>query len=241
MLKDLPWNGQRALLKIFNEIWDSGHYPSSWKISKIIPLLKWTRINIKSYRPVALTSCLGKLLERIINRHLSWKLENESVFHSSQCGFRPKSGTTDALLKITEQCHEGIHQHMYTVVVLIDLEGAFDKVWWGDQGSWNRHTRQITQNAQKFSQGPTSPSSGWGRTVWKLWNWFWNTTGSCTQSYNLQHNDVRSPLFSKWAMQPDHLCWWWYHHNDPSQSDNHCWGNEQMSECSWQMGKQMVT
>ena len=89
MLKDLPWNGRRALLKIFNEIWDSGHYPSSWKISKIIPLLKPNKDKqqIKSYRPVALTSCLGKLLERIINRHLSWKLKNESVFHSSQCGF----------------------------------------------------------------------------------------------------------------------------------------------------------
>ena len=132
MLKDLTPNGKNVVLGLFNEIWESGTYPNSWKVSKIIPLLKPNKDKqkIKSYRPVALTSCLGKLLERIINRRLSWRMEKEKIFFSSQCGFRPKAGTLDALLKITEQCQEGIYGKKYTVIVFLDLEGAFDKVWW---------------------------------------------------------------------------------------------------------------
>ena len=132
MLKDLPSNGKTLVLTIINEIWEEGKYPSEWKVSKIIPLLKPNKDKqqIKSYRPIALTSCLGKLTERMINRRLVWRLDKDNVFHPSQCGFRPKSGTTDALLKITEKCHEGLHQKKYSVLVFLDLEGAFDKVWW---------------------------------------------------------------------------------------------------------------
>ena len=132
MLKDLPDNARSVVLSVINDFWKSGSYPSEWKTSKIIPLLKPNkdRQEIKSYRPVALTSCLGKLAERLINRRLIWRLHQDSVLPPSQCGFRPKSGTVDALLKITEQCHEGLHKKEYTVLVFLDLEGAFDKVWW---------------------------------------------------------------------------------------------------------------
>ena len=132
MLTDLPESGKNLVLSVVNEIWKDGCYPSQWKVSKIIPLLKpgKDKQEMKSYRPVALTSCLGKLVERLINRRLVWRLHQDHTLHHSQCGFRPKSGTVDALLKITERCHEGLHNKMYTVMVFIDLEGAFDKVWW---------------------------------------------------------------------------------------------------------------
>ena len=39
-------------------------------------------------------------------------------------------------MKITGQCQEGIHNKKYTVIVFLDLEGAFDKVWW--EGLFNK-------------------------------------------------------------------------------------------------------
>ena len=132
MLKDLPHNGKSLVLAVVNEIWQEGTYPSEWKVSKIIPLLKPNKDKqqIKSYRPIALTSCLGKLAERMINRRLVWRLHKDHILHPTQCGFRPRSGTVDALLKITEKCHQGLFEKKYSVLVFLDLEGAFDKVWW---------------------------------------------------------------------------------------------------------------
>ncbi len=132
MLQDLPCSSKHLLLDLFNNIWKGEPYPEAWKTSKIIPLLKPNKdkYQIKSYRPVALTSCLGKLMERMVNARLSWMLHKNNIFHHTQCGFRPKTGTIDALLQLTEECHESLHQTKYTVIVFLDLEGAFDKVWW---------------------------------------------------------------------------------------------------------------
>lgn len=133
MLRDLPIGSRPTLLSIFNDIWESGCYPTTWKVSsKVIPLLKPNkdRYNIKSYRPVVLTSCLGKLYERLVNQRLQWALYKKNKLHASQFGFRPFSGTVDPLLNITEKCHEGLHLKQYTVVVFLDFGWAFDRVWW---------------------------------------------------------------------------------------------------------------
>ena len=45
----------------------SGKYPSNWKIAKIVPLhKKGDKHLIKNYRPIALLSVAGMILERIV-------------------------------------------------------------------------------------------------------------------------------------------------------------------------------
>ncbi|XP_024879113.1 uncharacterized protein LOC112459308 isoform X2 [Temnothorax curvispinosus] len=39
-------------------------------------------------RPISLSSCVGKLMERLINERLTWWAENEDKFSKSQSGFR---------------------------------------------------------------------------------------------------------------------------------------------------------
>ena len=41
-----------------------------------------------SYRPISLTKCMVKLLERIINTRLKWFLETEKLLVPQQAGFR---------------------------------------------------------------------------------------------------------------------------------------------------------
>ena len=52
------------LLSIFNESWDSGKCPASWRVVTIIPLIKKCKpaSYIDSYRPVSLTSCGAKTM-----------------------------------------------------------------------------------------------------------------------------------------------------------------------------------
>ncbi len=51
-----------VILKLFNTIWKTGKIPTVWKQSVIVPILKPGKdlYNPSSYRPIALTSQLGK-------------------------------------------------------------------------------------------------------------------------------------------------------------------------------------
>ena len=68
-LKHLPHSSLSVLLKTFNDIWETGNVPKSWKEATIIPIPKPGKDNTNPniYRPIALTSCICKTLERMIN------------------------------------------------------------------------------------------------------------------------------------------------------------------------------
>jgi len=74
ILKHLPGAALETLLSlhVLNDIWISGNFPESWKTSTIIPVLKASKdeSDPSSYRPIALTSCLCKIMERMINDRL---------------------------------------------------------------------------------------------------------------------------------------------------------------------------
>ena len=74
MLKHLPPKSLQALLDIFNDMWETGKFPESWELATIIPIPKPGKDHAEpnSYRPIALTSCLCKTLERMINVRLVW-------------------------------------------------------------------------------------------------------------------------------------------------------------------------
>ena len=109
-------------------IWKTGEIPQSWKTVLIIPLPKpgKNRVDMNSYRPIALTSCLGKLLERLVNSRLMWRLETCDLLGDTQFGFRRNRNTSDALLFLTENIYEGFQNQKPTILVQIDFEAAFD-------------------------------------------------------------------------------------------------------------------
>ena len=58
-------------------MWETGKFPESWELATIIPIPKPGKDHTEptNYRPIALTSCLCKTLERMINARLVWYLE----------------------------------------------------------------------------------------------------------------------------------------------------------------------
>ena len=53
-----------------------------------------------NYRPIALTSCLCKTLERMINKRVTWFLESNNHISRFQSGFRSDRSTTDNLVRL---------------------------------------------------------------------------------------------------------------------------------------------
>ena len=59
----------KILITIYNKLWSSrDNLPDEWKKAIIVPILKTGKPAnlIRSYRPIALTSILAKIQERMI-------------------------------------------------------------------------------------------------------------------------------------------------------------------------------
>ncbi|ORC84357.1 Tbingi protein, partial [Trypanosoma theileri] len=66
-LQHLGPRAKAETLALFNKSLRTGVVPVSWKVGIIVPLLKPGKkaTDLDSFRPVTLTSCLSKLMERI--------------------------------------------------------------------------------------------------------------------------------------------------------------------------------
>lgn len=82
MLKNLTPEKKEELLSLYNNSWNTGFIPSTWKTAKIVPILKpGKNPNMaSSYRPIALSNTMLKLLERMVLSRLIWILEKETLF-----------------------------------------------------------------------------------------------------------------------------------------------------------------
>ncbi|KAK7096645.1 hypothetical protein V1264_003726 [Littorina saxatilis] len=131
MIKHFGNNAKHALLKLFNHSWRSGAVPSSWKRAHVIPILKKgkDRKSPASYRPISLLSCLGKLMERILNRRLIWHLESNNILAATQTGYRGQRNTEDQLTLLAQDIEDAFQQKHKVVGVFFDLSKAFDRVW----------------------------------------------------------------------------------------------------------------
>jgi len=133
-LKNLGNNAKTKLLEIFNLSFEKGVIPGIWTKAVIIPILKQGKAasQISSYRPISLTSCVGKTLERIINNRLYYIAEQKGWISKAQAGFRKQRSCEDQILRITQHISDGFQQKpkaRRTVMVLLDYSQAYDRVW----------------------------------------------------------------------------------------------------------------
>ena len=130
-LKHLSESSLRVLLHAFNKIWQTGQIPSSWQEATVIPIPKPGKdhSNPTNYRPIALTSCICKTMERMVNDRLGWTLERESLISEYQCGFRRGRSTLDHLVRFETFLRNAFIRKQHAVAVFFDLEKAYDTTW----------------------------------------------------------------------------------------------------------------
>lgn len=131
LLKHLPDSSLEALLQLMNNIWESGDLPSIWKLATVVPIPKPSKDHTDpiNYRPIALTSCVCKTLERMVNDRLVWFLESNGLLANIQCGFRQGRSTLDHLVRFESFVRNGFAKNEHVVSVFFDLEKAYDTAW----------------------------------------------------------------------------------------------------------------
>ena len=131
LLKHLPEDTLKILKEILNIIWISSDFPPQWRGATVILILKPNKdhTNPLSYRPIALTSCLCKVLERMINKRFIWYLEKYGILDKSQCGFRKYRSTTDHLVSLERYVRDAFARKQQAVGLFFDLEKAYETTW----------------------------------------------------------------------------------------------------------------
>lgn len=119
------------LVKLFNEIFNSGVFPDAWSKSIIIPLFKkGDANNPENYRGISLLSVISKVFTYILNKRLTSWAEEEHKICEEQAGFRKNYATTDhifTLISMIRKCvYKSNNGKLY--VAFIDFLKAFDSV-----------------------------------------------------------------------------------------------------------------
>ena len=133
MLKHLGPRAMEMLVHIYQRCWRGEGIPKAWRDALIKPLLKPgkdAKLTV-SYRPISLTSCMGKIMEKLVANRLIYVLEARNLLNSNQAGFRPARSTTDQVWKLVQNASDNMHEkeQKRTVVTFFDYEKAYDKVW----------------------------------------------------------------------------------------------------------------
>ena len=130
-LKHLSPYTQALVVRILNRVWVGETFPSAWRQAIIIPLAKPFKdsSNPTNYRPIALTSCLCKTMERLVNNRLVWYLEFNKHLNVVQSGFRKNRSTLDHLVSLETFIRDANACREHAVGIFFDLEKAYDTTW----------------------------------------------------------------------------------------------------------------
>jgi hypothetical protein len=127
MLKKEKLKFSLKIIDLINETIRIGEFPDALKIARVIPLFKKGDANNPSnYRPISLLPVLSKVLEKIINKQLTKKLDDLHLIDDNQYGFRPGHSTEDAVIKFIDTIEKAKINNKHVVSIHIDVSKAFD-------------------------------------------------------------------------------------------------------------------
>ncbi|KAG0423111.1 hypothetical protein HPB47_001096 [Ixodes persulcatus] len=129
LIRNLDAGSVQTLLKHINQVWENGELPRECKHSEIILIPKpGKELNLDNLRPIALTSCVGKLMERVVLKRLHLHIEETGVFSHTMLCFREHLSTQDVMLQLKEDILGPMSRTTTQAVLTLDVKGAFDNV-----------------------------------------------------------------------------------------------------------------
>ena len=131
MIKNLPPTGLDYTLKLMNDIWGKGEFPQEWRHAVVVPIAKPGKdpSNPSNYRPISLTSCICKAMEKMVNVRLSWVIKEKKMLTPTQYGAEKGRSTLDPLIQLEHHIREAFTRKTPTIAIFFDIEKAYDSTW----------------------------------------------------------------------------------------------------------------
>lgn len=118
----------KPLTHLVNTSFSQGTFPKNLTYSKIIPIYKnkGDVTDINAYRPIALSSAIGKLLEKCFHSQLYDFVEKQLLLAATQFGFRQQMNTTLAIIDTLNTILQFKDLGFYVFGSYLDISCAFD-------------------------------------------------------------------------------------------------------------------
>lgn len=109
MIRHVANEKQIYILGVFNKLWVKHAFPRFWEMAMVFPFAKPGKDStvVSNYRFIALTSCLCKLMEKMVNVRY---LERSKFCSPSQYGFH-KMHSIDILIWLESFCEGFAAEH----------------------------------------------------------------------------------------------------------------------------------
>ena len=81
-----------------------------------------------NYRPISILSCVSKIIEKAVHKHVYSFLSEYNLINQHQSGFRPFHSTETSLTDMIDTWLNNMNSGKMTGVAFVDLRKAFDTV-----------------------------------------------------------------------------------------------------------------
>ena len=120
----------KSLSRLFNLSLTCNTFPSEWKKANVIPVFKHGCTSLCcNYRPISLLSCVSKVFERVIFKHVFNYFRDNSTISECQSGFIPGDSTVNQLIFLYHKFCEALDRQKDVRVIFCDITRAFDRVY----------------------------------------------------------------------------------------------------------------
>ena len=130
-LKEASKSLKAVILRFFNLLFRSRIYPDIWNRANVSPIPKPGKDHSDpaNYRPIAVSSCIGRLYERILALRFQTLAHDREWFKNWQCGFQINKCTDDLLTLFLNDAYAALDLGSHTDAIFTDFSKAYDTVW----------------------------------------------------------------------------------------------------------------
>jgi ribonuclease HI len=128
------WPTAKSLLHgFYNKCLESAYFPTAWKRAEVVMIPKPNKKDlsqVRSWRPIALISCVSKGFERLLARRMSTAAIQCGVVSERQAGALPGRAATDLVAAFVHDAEWALAMRRVASIALVDVQGAFDALLW---------------------------------------------------------------------------------------------------------------
>lgn len=120
---------KHAIHGLFSRCLALDYFPQTWKLAEVAMLPKVgkkDKTSVRSWRPIALLSCISKGLERVIAKRVAWTALTSGILSPQHGGALPKRSAMDLVAAFTHDVESAMALGMEVTMITMDVQGAFD-------------------------------------------------------------------------------------------------------------------
>ena len=131
MLQHLNITSLEYMLTLFNVIRNGDEHLNKWRSAVILAFIKPNKLNREheNYRPIAQTSSIDKLIEKIVNISLMNYVKANSMLFPYQYGFWRIRSAPDSLIRLSSDIAEALAEREQLVCIFFDMKKAYNTTW----------------------------------------------------------------------------------------------------------------